>query len=404
MAVGRVCDSRGVAGVRRRLRDVGSRVSGVLGVLRDEVVPEVLGALVGEEAPAAQSTPAGDLAAAAPEEPDRPSAPTGPGIGDTGDVTSAPSPAAVLDEAAAAAVDLARAAAVEEAGPVVGEHLGADREDDHTVTHSFRTTDPAYSGWRWAVTVARAEGTDVVTVDEVVLLPGEGALLPPAWVPYAERVQPGDLGAGDLLPPPADDPRLVPAHAEPETEPVDELADDLRWELGLGRPRVLSREGRLDAAERWYEGDAGPGSPRAVAAPGRCGGCGFLVPLGGALRAGFGVCANEQAPDDGRVVALGHGCGAHSETPVELTAHPVADLVVDEVEYDFEGALVPGATAPTAEQPVDPSGDATAGPEASDQPTGVPEPPAGQPEPDAPAADPQPGPADEEQAEELGHS
>jgi hypothetical protein len=222
------------------------------------------------------------------------------------------------DERLAQAVDLARTAAVEVAGASVGDHLAVEAEpeagDGHVVTHSFATTDPAYVGWRWAVTVARAAGADDVTVDEVVLLPGDAALLAPGWVPWSERVQPGDLGTGDLLPPAPDDPRLVPSYADVD---ADELPFDLHRELGLGRPRVLSLDGRADAAERWYEGQAGPDTPAAKAAPGRCRDCGFLVPLGGALGRVFGACANAMAPDDGRVVALTHGCGAHSETVVE---------------------------------------------------------------------------------------
>ena len=66
-----------------------------------------------------------------------------------------------------------------------------------------------------------------------------------------------------------------------------------------------------------YWGDAGPDTPVAKAAPGQCRDCGFLVPLAGALGRVFGACANAMAPDDGRVVALTHGCGAHSETVVE---------------------------------------------------------------------------------------
>jgi hypothetical protein len=233
----------------------------------------------------------------------------------------APTEASAPDARCADAVELARAAAVEVAGPTVGEHLAVEAELDagpdaggHVVTHSFATTDPAYVGWRWAVTVARADGADEVTVDEVVLLPGEAALLAPSWVPWSERVQPGDLGPGDLLPPPADDPRLVPSYADVD---ADELPFDLHRELGLGRPRVLSLDGRADAAERWYEGDAGPDTPVAKAAPGQCRDCGFLVPLAGGLGRVFGACANAMAPDDGRVVALTHGCGAHSETVVE---------------------------------------------------------------------------------------
>lgn len=236
------------------------------------------------------------------------------------------------DAVCAAAVDLARTAAVEVAGDAVGEHLGVEAEPaaegGAAVTHSFATRERGYVGWRWAVTVARGLNSDVVTVDEVVLLPGSGALLAPAWVPWSERLQPGDLGPGDLLPPPEDDPRLVPSYGDVD---ADELPFDLHRELGLGRRRVLSLEGRADAAERWYDGPGGPDAPIAKQAPGRCADCGFLVPLAGSLGRAFGVCANGVAPDDGRVVALQHGCGAHSET-VTTAAHANTTSLV--VEHD----------------------------------------------------------------------
>src|SRR5215470_11711405 len=61
------------------------------------------------------------------------------------------------DQICAEAVDLARAAAAEVAGAgQVGEHVGADADGDRVVTHLFACLDPAYRGWRWAVTLARA--------------------------------------------------------------------------------------------------------------------------------------------------------------------------------------------------------------------------------------------------------
>ena len=67
----------------------------------------------------------------------------------------------------------------------------------------------------------------------------------------------------------------------------------------------------------------GPRTPLAHAAPAPCATCGFLVRLGSPLGRVFGVCANEYAPDDGKVVSLDHGCGAHSEaiTPHRLVRH-----------------------------------------------------------------------------------
>ena len=44
----------------------------------------------------------------------------------------------------------------------------------------------------------------------------------------------------------------------------------------------------------------------------------------------FGICANEWAADDGRVVSLDHGCGAHSETDVRRQDTSPAEAVVDD--------------------------------------------------------------------------
>jgi hypothetical protein len=46
---------------------------------------------------------------------------------------------------------------------------------------------PGYAAWRWTVSTGRVEGEEP-TVLEVELLPGEGALLAPPWVPWAERL------------------------------------------------------------------------------------------------------------------------------------------------------------------------------------------------------------------------
>jgi hypothetical protein len=222
----------------------------------------------------------------------------------------------VLDEVAAGAVELARAAAVEMAEGTVGDYLGARAEAQFLVTHSFAAVLPGYAGWHWAVTVARTADSTTVTVDEVVLLPGPDALLAPAWVPWSERMRPGDLSPGDLVPPRPDDPRLAPAYAEGD----DNAAEWVAYELGLGRERVMSREGRLDAADRWLSGDGGPDTEMAKLAPGHCGTCGFFLSLAGSLAAAFGVCGNELALSDGRVVAVEHGCGAHSEAVVEIVS------------------------------------------------------------------------------------
>jgi hypothetical protein len=248
--------------------------------------------------------------------------------------THAPSAKRAPDAVLAAAVDLARAAAVEVGGDSVGEHLGVAADQDRIATHAFASTLPGYAGWYWAVTVTRVSRSRTVTVDEVVLLPGEDALLAPKWVPWEERVQPGDLGPGDVLPPPsADDPRLVPGYLLSDDPAVEEVS----FELGLGRERVMSREGRLAAAERWHTGDHGPRTAMARHAPGRCGTCGFYLPLAGSLRAGFGVCGNEITDTDGVVVSVEYGCGAHSQ--VQVHTPPLAEW--GELVYDDGDEIVP---------------------------------------------------------------
>ncbi len=218
------------------------------------------------------------------------------------------------DPTLAAAAELAREAATSISDPVaVGEHLGMDMAEERLATHYFACTRRAYRGWRWAVTVARAPRSKTVTVCETNLVPGDGALLSPPWLPYAARLAPGDLRAGDVAPLVADDPCLEGGFEATGEEEVDTVA---QWELGLGRPRVLSAEGREAAAQRWYDGSAGPHTPVAEKASASCATCGYYLPLAGVLRQVFGVCASEWSPSDGQVVSLDHGCGAHSEVDV----------------------------------------------------------------------------------------
>ncbi len=266
---------------------------------------------------------------------------------------------AVLDAACAEATDLARDAAQELAGAgFVGDHEGVFAEDERVATHLFQNLDKAYRGWRWAVTVSRAARAKAVTVSETALVPGPDSLLAPPWVPWSERVLPGDLGVGDLMPAADDDDRLVPVSLLAGEEGVLDWEDSLSGALlgltagldtepaadgeaaagdhaGDHRSRVLSAIGRDDTAARWYHSEHGPGTPLARAAPGPCVTCGFLVPLGGPLGRVFGVCANEYAPDDGRVVSLDHGCGAHSEAVSARPGTGTVPPVIDELGFDL---------------------------------------------------------------------
>lgn len=60
-------------------------------------------------------------------------------------------------------------------------------EEHGSVSLRFENRLPGYPGWFWTVTVARVDDEEP-TVLELELLPGDGALLAPEWVPWAERL------------------------------------------------------------------------------------------------------------------------------------------------------------------------------------------------------------------------
>ncbi|WP_409436505.1 DUF3027 domain-containing protein [Mycobacterium sp. SMC-14] len=240
----------------------------------------------------------------------------------------------------AAAVEQARSAVAEFSGAdTVGEHLGVDYEDPTAATHRFGAVLPGYQGWQWAVVVAAIPGATEPTVSEVVLVPGPTALLAPEWVPWDQRVRPGDLGPGDLLAPPADDPRLVPGY----TSSGDPQLDEVAGEIGLGRRWLMSPVGRADAAQRWHDGEHGPDSAMARSTKRVCRDCGFYLPLAGELGTVFGVCGNEMSAD-GHVVENRYGCGAHSDTPAPAGAgSPAYEPYDDGVLEIVDVAPVPAA-------------------------------------------------------------
>lgn len=221
----------------------------------------------------------------------------------------------------------------------VGDHLGSVPEGEHVTTQLFACTRRGYAGWHWSVTMVALPG-EAPTVDEVVLIPGAEAIVAPPWVPYRERIKPGDLSPGDLLPVADDDPRLALTYSFGEDDLDAEAKAQVRQvagELGLGRARTLSLEGIDLAAKRWYAGSGGPEAPLAQAAPDHCYSCGFLMRLSGHLAPYFGVCANGDANDDGKVVSMDHGCGAHSEVRLAKRhePQPLPDPVWDTISLDL---------------------------------------------------------------------
>ncbi|WP_300267373.1 DUF3027 domain-containing protein [Microbacterium sp.] len=92
------------------------------------------------------------------------------------------------DERLTGAHDLALAALYEiTPASTVGPAAGYIVEDDGSVSLRFENRLPGYPGWYWTVTVARVDDAEP-TVLEAELMPAEGALLAPDWVPWAERL------------------------------------------------------------------------------------------------------------------------------------------------------------------------------------------------------------------------
>lgn len=130
-------------------------------------------------------------------------------------------PDAAGSEATAADFDLGRAALLEiTSAETIGENAGSVDEGEGVVSVHFETTLDGYPGWHWTVSIARVDGEEP-SVLETELLPGEGALLAPDWVPWVDRL--ADYRA-------AQDAAGVDggeAEDEPDVEDDDEDDDDL---------------------------------------------------------------------------------------------------------------------------------------------------------------------------------
>jgi len=84
--------------------------------------------------------------------------------------------------------DLARAALLEiTPASTVGEFIDTTDEGDGVVSLLFASAQPGYPDWRWTVSIAHVPGEEP-TVLEAELMPAEGALLAPDWVPWSDRL------------------------------------------------------------------------------------------------------------------------------------------------------------------------------------------------------------------------
>lgn len=93
------------------------------------------------------------------------------------------------DPVLAAALDVARTSLAEIApAGTIGELVTTLVQGEHIVSLQFANLMRGYPGWLWTATLSRIDETEDVTVLEVELLPGEGAVLAPDWVPWTVRL------------------------------------------------------------------------------------------------------------------------------------------------------------------------------------------------------------------------
>ena len=111
--------------------------------------------------------------------------------------------------------DVARTALAEIApAGTVGDLLERTATDDGVQSLSFASTLSGYPGWHWSVSVAELPGEEP-TVLEAELMPGEGALLAPDWVPWVDRLEEYKLAQA----------ALALDEGDPEGDDLDDEAD-----------------------------------------------------------------------------------------------------------------------------------------------------------------------------------
>jgi hypothetical protein len=111
--------------------------------------------------------------------------------------------------------DRARTALAEITKPeTVGELTSEVVADDGVTTVTFAAAMAGYPGWHWTVSLAHLPGEEP-TVLEAELMPGEGALLAPDWVPWSERLADWEAAQSAL------------AEAESGVDDASAIADEL---------------------------------------------------------------------------------------------------------------------------------------------------------------------------------
>lgn len=115
--------------------------------------------------------------------------------------------------------DIARAVAMDVADEPeqVGDVVNAIELGDNVTDFRLAADVRGYEGWQWSVTLYHDAEVGTWTVNESSLVPTDDALVPPAWVPWKDRLEPTDLAPTDSIGTDPDDPRLESGFRKTET-------------------------------------------------------------------------------------------------------------------------------------------------------------------------------------------
>lgn len=109
----------------------------------------------------------------------------------------------------------------------VGAVVGVDDSVDGVVDVFFASTMAGYPDWRWNVSVSTIEGAEAPSILEAELLPGEGSLLSPDWVPWADRLADYRAAQADAVTGDGEDSDLDDDDDDDDSDDLDDDDDDV---------------------------------------------------------------------------------------------------------------------------------------------------------------------------------
>ena len=123
----------------------------------------------------------------------------------------------------------------------VGDFVEAIDLGDNVTDFRFESRVRGYEGWQWSVTLYHDVELDHWTVNESSLVPTDKALRPPKWIPWKDRLEPGDLAVTDSIGTDPDDPRMEEGFRKTQDAETSDDTDDkpsVADETEIGRAHV----------------------------------------------------------------------------------------------------------------------------------------------------------------------